>query len=172
MTSQRDGYVYVLSNISMPGLVKIGKSRRGGRFRAKEIYQTGVPTPFKLEYEVYTQDCDSLESYVHESLDHVRTNDSREFFNLTVENAVIAITRVYLGDYGETVICEDLYDVGANLADMVDKSEIEYNSFGDVLSMNAALRFIDPDAINKALKEHNKWLKECAERRKQVSDNV
>ncbi len=45
-----NGYVYVLMNSSMRGLVKIGKTEREPEERAKELSaSTGVPTPFMVE---------------------------------------------------------------------------------------------------------------------------
>jgi len=48
----KQGYVYILTNPSMPGLVKIGRSKNGGRKRASDLYQTGVPTPFRKRSEL------------------------------------------------------------------------------------------------------------------------
>ena len=45
------GYVYILSNPVMPGLVKIGMTERENLdARLKELYSTGVPVPFVCEY--------------------------------------------------------------------------------------------------------------------------
>ena len=45
------GIVYVLSNRAMPGLVKIGMTTRPELdTRLKELYTTGVPVPFDVEY--------------------------------------------------------------------------------------------------------------------------
>ncbi len=46
------GIVYVLSNRAMPGLVKIGMTTRPELdARLKELYTTGVPVPFDVEYD-------------------------------------------------------------------------------------------------------------------------
>ena len=56
MTNQ--GYVYILSNISMPGLLKIGMTRLDPTKRVKELSSsTGVPTPFNLVYYREFNDC-------------------------------------------------------------------------------------------------------------------
>jgi hypothetical protein len=84
------GFVYVLSNPSMPGIVKIGKTTRLPSDRASELYKqsSGVPEQFKVEFAMWTQDCDDIESCVHESLDEFRVNQSREFFSVAVFEAV------------------------------------------------------------------------------------
>ena len=46
------GYVYMLTNASMPGMFKVGRTVRDSRGRARELYTTGVPTPFEVAFEV------------------------------------------------------------------------------------------------------------------------
>ncbi|KFI27751.1 hypothetical protein CN97_00850 [Haematobacter massiliensis] len=74
------GYVYILSNPSMPGLVKIGKTTRTVEGRAQELYQTGVPTPFVVEHYQFTPDCSELERTMHSALSDRRVGLGREFF--------------------------------------------------------------------------------------------
>ena len=53
-----NGYIYVMLNMSMEGLVKIGRTNRDPKAREKELSQaTGVPTPFKLVYQEFFIDC-------------------------------------------------------------------------------------------------------------------
>lgn len=87
------GYVYVLSNPSMPGLVKIGRSKVGGNSRGKQMYKgdTGVPTPFELEFECLFDDCIEAEAILHDELGHLRVNPQREFFKMDQDEAVIAV---------------------------------------------------------------------------------
>lgn len=57
--SASKGYVYILSNPSMPGILKIGRSINGGKGRADALYKndTGVASPFALEFEMIFDDC-------------------------------------------------------------------------------------------------------------------
>lgn len=48
------GFVYVLSNKAIPEMVKIGMTDRLSENRAKELWRTGVPLPFKVEYRLLT----------------------------------------------------------------------------------------------------------------------
>ncbi|MGM0823925.1 MAG: GIY-YIG nuclease family protein [Pseudomonadota bacterium] len=89
------GYVYVLSNESMPGLVKIGMTKRDRKIRTKELYTTGVPTRFKIEFEVFCEDRLAFETAVHDELIECRVNEKREFFKTTVTNAITVIKRLY-----------------------------------------------------------------------------
>ena len=51
------GYVYILVNDSMPGLIKIGKTARNSLARAKDLSSsTGVPTPFKVAFELSSEE--------------------------------------------------------------------------------------------------------------------
>lgn len=81
------GYVYILSNQYMPGLVKIGKTTRSVEGRASELYQTGVPAPFEVEHDVFSPDCTVLEMAMHEAFRDRRTSAGREFFKVEVEKA-------------------------------------------------------------------------------------
>ena len=100
----KQGYVYVLTNAAMPGLVKIGHSVNGGRARARDLFQTGVPEPFKVCFEILTNDCALLEMRAHRKLDKYRVNSQREFFKINVPTAVTGIMEVYLNDYDVELI--------------------------------------------------------------------
>lgn len=74
------GYVYILSNPAMPGYFKVGKTTRSVAERANELFTTGLPEPFKVEYDVLSPDCDQLESRMHQALSKSRATAAREFF--------------------------------------------------------------------------------------------
>lgn len=90
------GYVYVLTNPSMPGLIKVGHSINGGQGRASALFKgdTGVPTPFELEYEAYLKNCHAVEMEVHRRLAEKRVNEKREFFECEPGRAVTIITEI------------------------------------------------------------------------------
>ena len=80
--------VYILTNISMPGLIKIGMTTKGMTTRLNELYTTGVPTPFEVSYEHTCEEADRLETLMHELLKNWRVNRRREFFRFPVNKAV------------------------------------------------------------------------------------
>ncbi|WP_198174539.1 GIY-YIG nuclease family protein [Burkholderia pseudomallei] len=77
------GYVYILVNPSMPGLVKIGRTLRDARTRARELSSTSVPTPFQVAFELFAEQHEALETRVHQALTDFRVDAAREFFSLS-----------------------------------------------------------------------------------------
>ncbi len=68
MSSGESGYIYILINPSMVGLVKIGKTTRDHKDRVNELSSaTGVPTPFILIYQEYFDDCSTAEIKIRET---------------------------------------------------------------------------------------------------------
>lgn len=85
------GYVYVLSNPSMPGLLKIGMTRFNPSRRVHELSSaTGVPSPFQLVYYREFHDCVAAEIEIHSLLASkgLRYNDQREFFTIDTVEAI------------------------------------------------------------------------------------
>jgi hypothetical protein len=88
------GYIYVLINPSMAGLVKIGKTTRDPAGRARELSgATGVPSPFVVAYDAFFDDCSSAEEFVHALLEQngYRVSSNREFFSASVSEAIKAV---------------------------------------------------------------------------------
>lgn len=85
------GFVYVLSNPSMQGIVKVGYTSRLSEDRAREAYGTGVPTPFNVGYRRMTSNPSRVERRAHELLSRHRVNPRREFFSTDVDEAAAAI---------------------------------------------------------------------------------
>lgn len=88
------GYVYVLINPSMQGLIKVGKTTKDPNERAEELSRaTGVPTPFVVGYQMAVNNCTRAEEFVHTKLEQqgFRVSDNREFFNATMTDAINAI---------------------------------------------------------------------------------
>jgi hypothetical protein len=83
------GYLYLLTNSSMPGLVKIGRTQRTTRQRARELSApTGVPQPFEIILELAVSNCEAAERITHQLLHEYRLNTSREFFKVTTSQAI------------------------------------------------------------------------------------
>ena len=86
MNDNKVEYVYCMSNKSFcDDLVKIGWTTNKPTLRAQQLYTTGVPTPFKIEFIIKTPDGRSLESRLHSYFSPQRENNAREFFNINVQ---------------------------------------------------------------------------------------
>lgn len=93
---ETDEVVYLLSNDSIPGWVKIGRTSSIDS-RLKDLYNTSVPLPFKLEDVIKTnthEDSKKLEKSIHMILDTINPDlrknteaKKREFFRLNIEKA-------------------------------------------------------------------------------------
>jgi len=94
MSEKKEGYVYVLSNPAMPGLVKIGRTTRHPTDRVRELNSTSsVALPFNLEASVRTKYQNWTEKLLHQALDRYRLNQKREFFQLSADEAVAICRR-------------------------------------------------------------------------------
>ena len=83
---QQTEYVYCMTNKSFnPNIVKIGWTTNYPYIRAQQLYTTGVPTPFTIEFIIKTYDGRTLETRIHTHLARLRQSNSREFFNISVQ---------------------------------------------------------------------------------------
>lgn len=92
-TGSEDGYVYVLSNPSMPGLVKIGFTERHPRSRAEELRTSGVPTAFVLEHALRSSFARRIEAQAHRLMRDERVATDREFARLSPKAARDLVAR-------------------------------------------------------------------------------
>ena len=76
------GFVYVLSNEAMPGLLKIGHTFDDVSARAFALSRaTGVPAPFKVEFFCQSTSAAKDERRIHRKLKNHRYHPNREFFS-------------------------------------------------------------------------------------------
>lgn len=92
--ASNSGFVYILTNPSMPGLVKVGKTTNTPNQRMGELHSTGVPTPFALEFSISVRDCHDAERSAHKALSYCRISNNREFFRVEPKRAIEKILEV------------------------------------------------------------------------------
>ncbi|MDH4567750.1 GIY-YIG nuclease family protein [Pseudomonas sp. BN414] len=90
------GWVYVITNPAMPGLIKIGYSLKDPVLRAKELNHTGTPHPYVVLYDVLVREPRDLERTLHQRL--AQNQEGKEWFRLTVLEAIRHIRDVAAGD--------------------------------------------------------------------------
>lgn len=88
---QMSGYVYLLVNERLPGLVKIGRTQRDPFARAAELRTTGVPSPFEVLATIRVSQPEVTERRLHTRLAEYRVSGDREFFELDAHEALRAL---------------------------------------------------------------------------------
>ncbi len=84
--------IYVLTNETMPGYVKIGKTNTNLEQRVRELSaSTSVPLPFTVFYACTVKDAHFVEHQLHDAFDDNRINPKREFFRVAPERVVAAL---------------------------------------------------------------------------------
>jgi hypothetical protein len=130
------GYVYVLENETIPGLLKIGSTEKNPEERAKELMTTGVPSSFKVVYYCYVSDNKLVEELVHRALESqgCRKHSNREFFTVSVDEAIRVIEAISSEQDGSTSERVHGYYVGRSIylqtklpsyEEQIDENEVE-----------------------------------------------
>lgn len=86
------GWVYVISNKAMPGILKIGYSTKDPKLRAEELNHTGSPHPYIVEYEMLIEEPYQIEQRIHKILSGDK--EGKEWFRCSVKEAIVAIKEI------------------------------------------------------------------------------
>jgi hypothetical protein len=96
--------VYVLTNPAMPGLVKIGFTTQDDtNTRVAQLYTTGVPVPFSLEFACRVPNGAEVERAFHVAFAPNRVNPRREFFKIEPEQAIAILRLLHVQDATEEI---------------------------------------------------------------------
>lgn len=96
---QKQGIVYILTNASMPGYIKIGMTQASVEQRVKELSRSSaVPIPFECYYAVRVADVHQVEFSLHDAFGDHRVNPKREFFQLAPERVVAILKLLSIGE--------------------------------------------------------------------------
>lgn len=91
--------IYILTNESMPGLVKVGFTNDSIEARLTQLSAaTGAPLPFECYFAAEVGDAVKLEKTLHQLFAETRVNPKREFFKVDPEKVVLAIS---IGEFKE-----------------------------------------------------------------------
>jgi hypothetical protein len=86
----RGQYVYILTNIAYPGMVKIGKAVNPQK-RIRQINNAGVIIEWELKWALPVSDDYKVEKLIHDDLRLIRKStyqgSDREFFEISLEEA-------------------------------------------------------------------------------------
>ena len=141
--------VYVLTNAAMPGIVKLGKTGNDNpEERIAQLYTTGVPVPFTLEYACRTENGDEVEKALHIAFNPQRVNPKREFFRIDPEQAIAILRLLHtdditsqVSDYSPTI---DKESIEAEKALRSRRPNYNFEEMG--IPVGAVLESVDDDS--------------------------
>jgi hypothetical protein len=151
-------YLYIMSNPAMPGLVKIGRTRRDAEKRRLELSaSTSAPESFKVE-AVYRGA--NWEPLIRGYLDHYRTlkreflRGKTEFFRLDSHDAKEAVAR-YVHSKDLEVALSNLQNdhfpkLNSRISYIVNKRKTDYKTRSEVL-----VKHILPNRFISGLSRHS-----------------
>ena len=95
----RSGWLYVIDTPAMPGIVKLGCTRRIDPLqRVAELSSASVPFPFICRAVVFSDDVFDIETKIHNYFNDKRVNKEnlhKEFFAITPNEAITALKDVF-----------------------------------------------------------------------------
>ena len=148
--SADQGYIYVLTNEAMPGLVKIGVTRADDpQSRVSGLYNTSVPLPFDLHYAGLVANARRAELALHNAFDHRRINPNREFFEIEPDQATGILELITIEDYTERTRDEaddGVADIDKRARERVKKRRPPLDFEALEISMGTVLTFAEHEA--------------------------
>lgn len=151
------GWVYIISNPAIPGVIKVGFSTKDPNERAKEL-GTGSPQPYKVEYEVLVNNPQDIEKVTHNSLADNRAG--KEWFSCDISIALKAIKQACKEEdiYLEIFVQGDFFVHEKNKLRNSVLKEDGYFSESEKLpevdeSYELACKYDKGDGVKKNLKE-------------------
>lgn len=138
--------VYLLTNPTMPNLVKIGRTTDlEMRLRSLSTH-SGVPVPFECFYACEVTDAVKVERALHDAFGDHRINPKREFFRFNPDRAVAILELVALREAApKTEIVEDPLELDALHREQSRREQFRF-SMAEV-PVGARLHFSKDDSI-------------------------
>ena len=123
------GWIYCFSNESMPHILKIGMTMRDPEERPRELFTTGVPLPFKIEFAKKVKDPKKKEKSIHTLLSQYteRIHPRREFFKVSPEEVKVFFDLID-GDEWFSRIKNEGYDDDVDIIDDGDEDDSSLDS--------------------------------------------
>lgn len=143
------GWIYVLSNPAMPGLLKIGftQDSKTARRVLELSRSTSVPLPFVIEFEQLIENPSQYERLIHARLSQHRVSPDKEFFKVDLKIVEMTIRKIIFGT-------DEL-----NLAIELQHLNQLYNQYPESFSKhNEVVKAVD-ELLNNAPKSNDDVLK-------------
>lgn len=145
--------VYVLTNPSIPNMVKIGMTS-DLTTRMRSLYNSSVPVPFECYFACTVNDMKFVEKQLHDGFDDFRVNPKREFFRVDPERVISILKMVMIDDVTpKEDIVED--EIDQRSLDNEKKTRGRFNFDMVNIPIGSTLTFVkDPSLTSTVLDKH------------------
>jgi hypothetical protein len=141
--------VYVLTNPSIPDIVKIGMTT-DLTTRMRSLYNSSVPVPFECYFACTVKDMSFVERQLHDGFDDFRVNPKREFFRIDPERVVSILKMVMIEDVTpKDDIVEDEIDQRSLDKEKVIRSRFNFDMVD--IPVGSILSFVKDPAITSTV---------------------
>lgn len=147
--------VYILTNESMPGYIKIGFTTRDIQHRLRELDGTNTPLPFEMHYACEVEKTND-EKWLHSIFSDRRVRDNREFFKMDPERVILALKRIQikeikLNDDESNITIEQKKSI---LEKKKNRSRFDFKEYG--ISTGEEIYFSRDENIKARVLQNNK----------------
>jgi len=160
--SNENHIVYILTNLAMPGYVKIGRTTNLSQ-RLLSLDNTSIPLPFECFYASKVNDSYFVEKQLHRAFDDNRIRKNREFFKISPEQVVAALR---LAEIEEITPIDEIVDTKDDyIALEKARTRRENFNFGKLgIKVNSVLTFTrNSDVICTVLNENKVMFNETVQ---------
>lgn len=147
------GIIYIMWNELFPELVKIGITKGGTakdvEKRRKELScGENMPQPFEAKYAICVNNYQEVEYILHKGLDKLRYNPHREFFKMSVDEAIMLLSGfIATGGATEVKINNDFLPEEKKVIAKTEKErgKITFRSLG--IPVGSVLKFAKDESL-------------------------
>ena len=136
------GFIYILRNNAMTGLLKVGFSVKVPDERASELYTTGVPEPFELTYYCLVDDAKRIETEIHKGLSSYRHNNGREFFRVELADVLQLISSLCKPEF-ENLVTPKKHEIVLISRHFLEWEEKELKDFEEIVYRRSLEKYVN-----------------------------
>ena len=146
--------VYVLTNPSIPDIVKIGVTS-DLTARMRSLYNSSIPVPFKCYFACTVKDMEFVEKQLHDVFGDFRVNPRRGFFRVDPEKVVSILNMVMIEDVTPK---EDIVDDEIEQRSLDKEKKFRGNFNFDMVNVpvGAVLYFVKDSTITSIVVDNHK----------------
>ena len=151
------GVLYILTNQSMPGLVKIGLTTTNVEQRMRELDTTGIPLPFECFSAWEVTDAVMAEKALHVAFGDHRIRERREFFRLSPDKPTAILKAFGIRNVTPSNdVVEDIDDLRALDKARSRRPKFTFDMVG--VPVSAELNSVFDDEVTCVVQSNNKVL--------------